>query len=237
MKLKKISIIFIFVMLGLSVFFYPEKANAEVDFNCYCNDGSLKPLYYPILKKINTDNSDNCHQECANIRAKYFSFSTVSHLGVTNVTKGPASATQNPANSNPVAQVTDTRIPGTSVDASSGLIKCGRPGQNMCTLCDLIAGMNVIIQYLMKIAIGVALLAITIGGAMYIISAGDKNMIGKAKTTMENAAWGFVIIFAGYLIINTTITYLGAKTDANGNATFGMNITSWGQFDCSARNR
>jgi hypothetical protein len=133
------------------------------------------------------------------------------------------------------SQITNDIIPGTT--EAGGLVQCGRPGQNMCTLCDLIRGMNIIIHYLMQLAIGVALLAMAIGGVMYIISAGDSGMVGKAKETMKNAAIGFVIIFAGYLIINTTITYLGAKTDAKGNATFGMSITSWGNFECNARTR
>ncbi|EKD46823.1 MAG: hypothetical protein ACD_67C00055G0004 [uncultured bacterium] len=118
-----------------------------------------------------------------------------------------------------------------------GIITCGR-GQSMCTLCDLIAGMNTIIKYLMKIAVGVALLAMTIGGVMYIVSYGDKGMIDKAKGAIKNAAIGFAVIFAGYLIINTTISYIGSRKDeATGKSTFGMNITSWGEFDCSAQDR
>lgn|GEM_PF-1260938 len=133
--------------------------------------------------------------------------------------------------------ITSTKIPGTSVDPNSGIVSCGRPGQDMCTICDLIKGMNIVIQYLMKIAIGMALLAMGIGGVMYIVSAGDSGLIDKAKSTMKNAAVGFVIIFAGFLIINTTINYIGAKKNAAGEATFGMNITSWGNFDCAAKAR
>lgn len=140
-----------------------------------------------------------------------------------------------PSKTGSSGQITNDIIPGAS--ESGGLVQCGRPGQSMCTLCDLIRGMNIIIHYLMQLAIGVALLAMAIGGVMYIISAGDSGMTGKAKEAIKNAAIGFVIIFAGYLIINTTITYLGAKTDAAGNATFGMTITSWGNFDCNARAR
>lgn len=124
-----------------------------------------------------------------------------------------------------------------STAGEGGIIKCGRGG-SMCTLCDLISTMNTIIQYLMKISIGVALLAMAIGGVMYVVSAGDTGMIDNAKKTIMNAAVGFVIIFAAFLIIDTTINYLGAKKDPKTNAsTFGMNITSWGQFECAARDR
>jgi hypothetical protein len=123
------------------------------------------------------------------------------------------------------AQIQDDSIPGTT--ESGGIIQCGRPGQNMCTLCDMIAGINTIIQYLMKIAIGAALLAIAIGGIMYIVSAGDPGLVENAKTTIKNAVIGFIIIFAGYIIINTTIVYLGTKS--------GMGINAqWGVFTCNS---
>lgn len=112
-------------------------------------------------------------------------------------------------------------------NANAALVTCGT-GQDMCTLCDLIAGMNRIIQYLMKLAIGVALLAMTIGGVMYVVSAGDKGFADKAKGAITNAAWGFVIIFAGWLIINTTITYLGTYTNLGIQG-----VGSWGNFECN----
>lgn len=118
--------------------------------------------------------------------------------------------------------------------AASELVKCGRAGEQMCTLCDLIRGLNYVMQYIMKIAIGVGLLAITIGGVMYVVSAGDKGMIDQGKGTMKNAGIGFVIIFAGWLIINTTISYIGSKTSGDSGGTLGIHVTSWGQFECNA---
>lgn len=130
-------------------------------------------------------------------------------------------------------QITNDIIPGTTTEKSQ-IITCGRPGQRMCTLCNLIEGLNNIIHYLRSVAIGFALLAMSIGGVMYVISSGDKGMIDKGKGIMKNAAIGFVIIFASFLIIDTTINYIGSKKDANGVPTFGMNITGWGKFDCNA---
>jgi len=169
-----------------------------------------------------------CDQSCADKGYKSYALGTYSLLR--NVTKTPSSSAATPSAGGP--QITSDIIPGTT--EPGGLIQCGRPGQRMCTLCDLIKGMNIIIHYLMRIAVGVALLAVAIGGVMYVVSAGDSGLIETAKSTMKNAAWGFVLIFAGFLIINTTIDYIGAKKDVNGNLTFGMNITSWGQFDCNA---
>ena len=127
------------------------------------------------------------------------------------------------------SQIQNNSVPGASVDAKSGIVQCGRPGGQMCTLCDLIKGINKIIHYIMDIAIFVALLAMAIGGVLYVVSAGESAAMEMAKSTIMNAAIGFVIVFAAWLIVNTTITFLGV------NETLGMKTaTTWGDFNCSA---
>ena len=169
-------------------------------------------------------------------------FAIVILFGSTFFCNGAKADPGTAASSAPAAAASSTGlsahpVPGALGDPSA-IITCGRHGQNMCTLCDLIAGLHNIIIYIEKIAVGVGLLAVTIAGVMYIVSGGDSGLIGKAKTTMKNAAIGFVIIFAGWVIVNTAIMGIGSikKTDASGTpqATFGMQITGWGQFDCSA---
>jgi hypothetical protein len=123
-------------------------------------------------------------------------------------------------------QITNDIVPGTTVGESK-IITCGRPGQNMCHLCDLIKGFYNIIKYLQGIAIGVALLAMAIGGIIYIVSAGDSGLMDMAKSAIKNAAIGFMLIFLAYLIINTTILYLGTKGDLGIGG-----VTSWGTFNC-----
>lgn len=127
-------------------------------------------------------------------------------------------------------QAVDYIVPGTTTEKSR-FITCGRPGQSMCTLCNLIEGLNNVIRYIESIAIGVGLLSFTIAGVMYILSAGDTKQIGQAKDIMKNATIGFVIIFAAWVIVNTAITSIGTYSD------LGMNITSWGEFECAARVR
>ena len=127
--------------------------------------------------------------------------------------------------------------------APGGIITCGKSGQTeidpatrqtvpaMCHLCDIIAGMNVIIQYLMWLAIFVALAVFTAAGIMYIISAGGSKMIEMAKSAMKNAVIGFIVIFAAYLIIDgIVLRSLGAYPD------LGIKVTSWGQFVCDPGN-
>lgn len=127
-------------------------------------------------------------------------------------------------------QIVNSVVPGQR-GPESQFIKCGRPGQRMCTLCDLIAGLNNIIKFIMRISIGVGLLAFTAAGVMYAISLGETKQTDNAKGLMKNTGIGFVIIFSAWLIINTVIQSLGAYPN------LGINITSWGDFECTAKQR
>ena len=129
------------------------------------------------------------------------------------------------------SQIANGLVPG-STDITRGIVPCGRGGQRMCTLCDLIVGIHVIIKFIMKIAIGVALLAIAIGGVMYVVSAGDSGAVETAKATIKSALIGFIVIFAAWIIVNTVMTFLSA------NSTLGMkSTTSWQNFECNATNK
>ncbi|MEI8344259.1 MAG: pilin [Candidatus Moraniibacteriota bacterium] len=121
----------------------------------------------------------------------------------------------------------DNMVPGTT--ASGGIISCGRGGQPMCTLCDLIIGIHAIIIYLLKIAIGLALTIFTVAGVMYIVSVGNSGMIELAKGAMKNAILGFVIILAAWLMINTLLLVIGARTNLGITG-----VTVWGKFECAA---
>lgn len=230
MLYRKFIAIVIFLVAGFAVL--TQKAEAAVDFNCYCLNGSVIPLYYPKLKTLNTANFDSCHQECANVGAKYFSFSTVSHMGTTRVTLQPSTGSsggQGPTEAiapGPTGS-SNYRVPGTTEGKS--VISCGRSGQRMCTLCDIIVGINNIIRYGFQIAIVIALTAISIGGVMYTISAGDSGQITQAKGIIKSAAVGMIIVFAAWLIVNYTMILIGAKTNLGITR-----VQSWYKFECRA---
>lgn len=79
-------------------------------------------------------------------------------------------------------------------DPSSGL-NC-RVGGNVN---DLI---RVVINWMLGIAFGVAVLFLIIGGFWYITSAGNEETAEKGKGTVINAIIGIVIIILSYVIIN-----------------------------------
>lgn len=122
---------------------------------------------------------------------------------------------------------TNANIPGNAIGATEGIVQCGRAGQQMCKLCDLIKGIHTIIKYIESILFGVFILAFMIGGIIYITSSGESSMMEMGKKTLMNAAIGIVIVLASYLIVYTIITYLGTKSD------LGISGITWYSFDCT----
>ncbi len=195
----------------------PIMESQNVMCNCSSGRGSLSHRFEPDVfhVEIELNRESACVEVCREHGAEYYSYNNGEYIRVDLPTGGDSGG----------PQMANRLVPGQTTD-NSGLIKCGRPGQNMCTLCDLIKGINDIVQFLMKISIGIALLAITIGGILYIVSSGDSGMMDKAKSAIKNALIGFIIVFSAYLIVNTTIVYLGTKTDLGISA-------HWGTFDCN----
>lgn len=122
--------------------------------------------------------------------------------------------------------VSNGKVPGST--ETGGLVPCGRGGQDMCTLCDLVVGIKDVVDYLLKIAVGIAVLAMCVGGILYIVSVGDPGLIEMGKNAMKNAVIGIVICVTAFLIINTTMLYIGTQTN------LGIGVTNWNTFDCSA---
>ena len=91
--------------------------------------------------------------------------------------------------------------------------------------CDSSMGLNcqdtsingfikTIINWLLAIAFGIAVLFLIIGGFWYITSAGNEETAEKGKNTAFNAIIGIVIIVLSYVIVNVV-----SKLLANPNST------------------
>ena len=119
---------------------------------------------------------------------------------------------------------------------TGGLVPCAGDSifKNRCTLCDLIVGMQNIIDWGMKILVVVALVAIVAGAIMYIISAGNSGMMESAKTVIKQALWGVVIVLGAWVIVNTILWMITSRLftgTGTANGSF-MDIGSWYDFDC-----
>lgn len=99
---------------------------------------------------------------------------------------------------------------------------------DVCTLCHLIIGIKNIIDWIVKIAITVALVGITIAGVMYIISAGSPGMMQTAKSFMTACIIGFALTLAAWLMVYLTMWLISAQTD------LGLGSgKKWNEFNCS----
>lgn len=87
---------------------------------------------------------------------------------------------------------------------------------NLCKL-DVAKGGNsivgTIVQFLLIIAVVLALMYLVYGGIRYITSGGDKAKVDAARSHITAAVVGLILAFAAYLIVNV-VAYV-----------FGVNIT------------
>jgi streptogramin lyase len=106
-----------------------------------------------------------------------------------------------------------------------GLVPCGREDDDgstpwvesdPCTFCHLILMTQLIIEFLVKLAGIVAMLAIALGGLLYIFSAGNQSRMESAKTGIKYALIGFVIIFIAWAVVGTLLAMLGYIDPLNG---------------------
>ncbi|MEX0649697.1 MAG: pilin [Candidatus Andersenbacteria bacterium] len=68
-----------------------------------------------------------------------------------------------------------------------------------------------IINWLLSISAVLALLALVVGGMMYIISFGDEAKVKKAKSIIIYAITGLIVVGISFFIINTIKEFLTVK--------------------------
>lgn len=116
------------------------------------------------------------------------------------------------------------------------LVPCGRstndPGTpnidetNQCTLCHLFLMSKNVFDLIFSLVIVAAILFITIGGVVYIVSTGNSNLVAMAKNIIKKTLIGFTLMLAGWLLVYTLLTFLSTG-DMVGKGT-----GSWFEFSC-----
>ena len=82
-------------------------------------------------------------------------------------------------------------------------------GLNCSAGTDVNALIRTVINWLLAIAFGIAVLFLIIGGFQYIISARNEEAAEKGKGTAVNALIGIVIIILSYVIVNVVSNFVG----------------------------
>jgi len=96
--------------------------------------------------------------------------------------------------------------------AGGGLVPCGNDGQDACTIKDFFTMLiNIYVFIVWYIATPLSIIAITVGGILIMLGAGNPGMANKGKTILYSAIIGLVLVFASYLIINTILATIGFK--------------------------
>src|SRR3989344_1456643 len=104
------------------------------------------------------------------------------------------------------------------VNAQIILVPCGNaPGPttfpcttNPCTINDFFALLNSIFNFIVYwIATPLAILMMTIGGIMLVISAGNPGLVSKGREILRWSAIGLVLVFCSWVIINFILVTLG----------------------------
>ncbi len=94
--------------------------------------------------------------------------------------------------------------------ANAQLVRCGNPDQNPCGISDFFETLGYIYNFIVwDITTPLAIIALTIGGILMMISAGNPNTFGLGKKIIFAAIIGLVLVFCSWLIINFILTTLG----------------------------
>jgi len=94
--------------------------------------------------------------------------------------------------------------------AHADLVPCGQALNNPCQLSDLSTlAFNIFNFLVFSVAVPLAALAITIGGALVILQGINANFLATGKNLIWSAVIGILIIFASWLIIHEIARLLG----------------------------
>ncbi len=118
---------------------------------------------------------------------------------------------------------------------ADGLVPCnGDTQETTCTICELIVGIKGIIDWFLKIVFATCILMLVVGGIMYIVSAGNQNMVSHAKSAITYALIGIIIIFTAFLLITFIMRVISVKDDGGtGGVITGLTQAGTWTFECS----
>ena len=99
-----------------------------------------------------------------------------------------------------------------------GLVPCGREWNDPdtgwddtadCTLCHLVLMIQLIIEFLVKLAAVAAAFFLSVAGYYYIFASGNPEKVALAKKTFSRALMGFLIILIAWIIVDSILAAFG----------------------------
>lgn len=109
---------------------------------------------------------------------------------------------------------------------AAGIVPCGQseddPDHNVnnnidesakCTLCHFFILITMIVNFvLFKLTAPLALLMLIIGGAMFMLAAGNPSTITQARKLIASVLIGIVIIYSAYFLVGVFLQSVGLAT-------------------------
>lgn len=99
-----------------------------------------------------------------------------------------------------------------------------------CTLCHMFIMLKRVADLIFSLMIIAAILFITIGGVIYIVSTGNPNLTGIAKNIIKKTLIGFALMIIGWSIVYTLLVFLSAGDMIGTNG-------SWYNFTCDTESK
>jgi hypothetical protein len=115
-----------------------------------------------------------------------------------------------------------------SVALAAGILPAPTGPKTACTspngcgnysLNDMLTLIVNVANWILGCVGAIALLFFVYGGFVFILSAGSEKKVEEGKTILMNAIIGLVIVFASYLIIQTSMSLLGVEGFTGGKLT------------------
>ncbi len=107
---------------------------------------------------------------------------------------------------------------------AAGLVPCGGADEPACQTCHVVQLVNGVISWLVLILGTVAAIIIVYAGFKLVMSGGNRHAKEEAKSMLSNMIIGYVIVLAGWLLVDTGMKALLA----DGETKLGM----WNQLSC-----
>ncbi len=98
-----------------------------------------------------------------------------------------------------------------------GIVPSGGKADGNYSLNDLLLVLVNVSTIILEISGALALLAFIIGGFMFILSSGNKEMVEKGKSSIKGAVIGLIVVLLAYTAIDFFMTKIGyVKTEPFG---------------------
>lgn len=107
---------------------------------------------------------------------------------------------------------------------AAGLVPCGGPGEPECQSCHVVQLISQVLSWLAVVLGVLAAIMIVVSGLRMVLSVGAVSAKEAAKKTISNMLIGYVIVLAGWMLVDTVMKMLLDET----GPTYGV----WNEVQC-----